>query len=125
MGEEDPPKSPEEILRSGIKAFVSGANALLVSAESAAKPLGSAVETVKIQSMAAKDRVIYTYKRRHEFPLEIIGGSAVLGGGLGLIRRGRLAAILGAAASGGAAYAIVYDEIKLEELPDIFFGKKS
>jgi hypothetical protein len=125
MGEEDPSKSPEEILRSGIKAFVSGTNSVLGAVESATKPVGAAAEAVKTQSIAAKDAVIYTYKRRHEFPLEIIGGSAALGGGLGLLRRGRIAGVIGAIASGGAAYAIVYDEIKLEELPDIFFGKKN
>jgi len=125
MGEEDPSKSPEDILRSGIKAFVSGANSVLGTIENAAKPVGSAAEAVKTQSIAAKDAIVYTYQRRHEFPVEIIGGSAVLGGGLGLLRRGRIAGLIGAVASGGAAYAIVYDEIKLEELPDLFFGKKN
>jgi hypothetical protein len=124
MGEEDPPKSPEEFLRSGIKAFVSGANSILGAVENAAKPFGAAVEAVTTQSIAAKDTIIYTYNRRHEFPLEIVGGSAALGGGLGWLRRGRIAGVLGATASGGAAYAIVYDKINVKELPDILFGKK-
>ncbi len=121
---EDDPKKPQDLFRSGIKQFVSATNSLLGGLEEVSKPFGSAWETTKAQSMVAKDSAIYTYQRRHEFSLEIIGGSAVLGGGIGLLRRGRLAGVLAAAACGGAAYAVVYDEIKLQELPDILFGKK-
>mmetsp|Transcript_42059 Transcript_42059/g.121518 ORF Transcript_42059/g.121518 Transcript_42059/m.121518 type:complete len:125 (+) Transcript_42059:108-482(+) len=124
MGQDDP-KSPEEMFRSGIKAFVAGTNKVLEGMESAAKPVGSAVEVVKDQAVAARDAAVYTYKRRHEFPMEIIGGSAAVGGSIGLLRRGKIAGILGAAMCGGAAYAVVYDEFKFEELPDIVFGKKN
>jgi len=120
----DDPKKPEDIFRSGIKQLISATNTVLSGLESVAKPVGAAWGTVKTQSVVVKDSAVYTYKRRHEFPLEIIGGSALLGGGVGLLRRGRIAGLVGAAAFGGAAYAVVYDEIKLEELPDMLFGKK-
>jgi hypothetical protein len=120
----DDPKKPEEIFRSGIKSLVSAANTVLGSVEEIAKPVGSALETVKTQSVVVKDSAVYTYQRRHEFPLEIIGGSALLGGGVSLVRRGKIAGVLGAAAVGGAAYAVVYDQINLQELPDMLFGKK-
>mmetsp|Transcript_101783 Transcript_101783/g.285277 ORF Transcript_101783/g.285277 Transcript_101783/m.285277 type:complete len:124 (+) Transcript_101783:90-461(+) len=122
MGED--PKKPEEIFRSGIKSIVSSANKVLGSLEEVAKPVGSAWETVKTQSGVVKESAVYTYQRRHEFPLEIIGGSALLGGGTMLLRRGKIAGVLGAATFGGAAYAVVYDEINLQELPDMIFGKK-
>lgn len=120
----DDPKKPEEIFRSGIKSMVSAANSVLGSMEEVAKPVGSAWETVKSQSVVVKDSAVYTYQRRHEFPLEIIGASALVGGGTMLLRRGKIAGVLGAAAFGGSAYAVVYDEINLQELPDMIFGKK-
>lgn len=121
---DDPKKPDDDIFRSGIKQFVAATNTLLGALEETSKPVGAAWETVKVQSTAAKDSAIYAYQRRHEFPLEIIGGSAALGGGIALWRRGRLAGVLSAAVCGGAAYAVVYDEIKLQEIPDMLFGKK-
>ena len=120
----DDPKKPEEIFRSVIKSLVSATNSILGGLEDVARPVGSALDTIKTQSVVVKDSAVYTYQRRHEFPLEIIGGSALLGGGSMLLRRGKIAGVLGAAAFGGAAYAIVYDEINLQELPDMIFGKK-
>ena len=122
MGED--PRKPEDIFRSVIRSLVSVTNTVLGGLEDAARPVGSAFDTVKTQLVVVKDSAVYTYKRRHEFPLEIIGGSALLGGGSMLLHRGKIAGVLGAAAFGGAAYAVVYDEINLQELPDTIFGKK-
>ena len=58
------------------------------------------------------------YQRRHEFAPQIIGGSAVLGGGFFYLRRGRIAGLLGATACGGASYAFVYDQLVLDNVPD-------
>eukprot|EP00934_Nitzschia_sp_Nitz4_P003144 Nitzschia sp. Nitz4//scaffold22_size323478//316910//317281//NITZ4_000597-RA/size323478-processed-gene-0.431-mRNA-1//1//CDS//3329543207//3134//frame0 len=123
MGEEDP-KKPEDMFRAGIKQFVSTTNDILGSLEEVTKPIGSSWEYVKEQSSVVTDAAVTGYQRRHEFPLEIIGASAALGGGTMWLRNGRISGVLGAAVFGGAAYAVVYDEIKLEELPDMVFGKK-
>jgi hypothetical protein len=120
----DDPKNPDDIFRSAIKQFVATTNNILGALEETSKPVGAAWDSIKIHSVAAKDSAIYAYQRRHEFPLEIIGGTATLGGGIAWWRRGRIAGVLSAAVCGGAAYAIVYDEIKLQEIPDMVFGKK-
>jgi hypothetical protein len=126
---DDPKKpTPEETIRSGIKTAVAAANNFLGSVETMTagvkQPVESTWETVKTQSKSLADSTVYTYQRRREFAPQIIGGSAVIGGGIVALRRGRIAGVLGAAAAGGAAYAIVYDEINLETIPDYIFGKK-
>lgn len=127
-GDPKKPSSPEEIFRSGIKAAVSAANSTLTtleqSTEGARKSTANVFETVAAQSSVVTDTAKNTYNRRHEFAPELIGGSALLGGGFMALRRGRIAGVLGAAVAAGAAYAVVYDEINLERVPDLIFGKK-
>lgn len=130
MGKEDPNK-PDEIFRSGIKQIVAATNKALGGLEEVKekarevwKPVGSTLESLQAHASTAADSAKQTYERRHEYPVEIIGGSALLGGGTMWLRRGRIAGVIGATALGGAAYAVVYDEIKWEELPEMVFGKK-
>jgi hypothetical protein len=88
------------------------------------KPATSAWQTVTTQASVVPDSAKSIYNRRHEFAPELIGGSVVLGGGIMALSRGRIAGVLGAAVAGGAAYAVVYDEISLQGVPDMIFGKK-
>lgn len=123
-----PQKSPEETFRSGVKSLVSGINSGLATLQSASegirKPAMSAWSTASKEATYISNQATYTYQRRHEYAPEIIGGSAVLGGGLAALRRGRLAGVLGAAMAGSAAYLVVYDEIKFDHVPELIFGKK-
>jgi hypothetical protein len=126
---EDPKKpSPQETFRSGIKAVVGAANSVLGSVEQVTegvrKPASSTWHTVQEQSSVVADKAKYTYQRRHEFAPQLIGGSAILGGGIMALRRGKIAGALGAVIAGGAAYAVVYDELDFTALPDMIFGKK-
>lgn len=120
--------APAPSTKGFAKSAVDGANAFLAglerSTEGIRKPFSSSMKTVGEQSSKITEKIQYTYKRRHEFAPEIIGGSAVLGGAVFGLRRGRIAAVIGAAATGGAAYAIVYDQINLDNVPDIVFGRK-
>lgn len=63
-------------------------------------------------------------RRRKEFAPHIISSSAILAGGFAAMRRGRIAGILGASAAGAVAYGVVYDEIIVDKVPDMIFGRK-
>jgi hypothetical protein len=111
-------------LKSFTKATVDTANAALAGLERATRPITSSMKTIGETTESISEKMQYTFQRRHEFAPEIIGGSVFAGGAIMTLRRGRLAGIIGAAASGGAAYAIVYDQINFEHVPDILFGRK-
>jgi hypothetical protein len=126
---DDPKKPSENPLRSFVKATVDTANTALASLEQASKgvrqPVGSSLKTLGEQSSVVGGKVKYVYQRRHEFAPQLIAGSAVLGGGMMALRRGRIAGLVGAVGTGGLAYAVVYDQVNMDHLPDIIFGKKS
>ena len=107
---------------------VSLANDALGSVEQATarirEPVSSTYGTIKEQSKVVADKAAYTYQRRHEFAPHIIGTSTLLGGGIMTLRRGRIAGVVGATIAGGSAYAVVYDKISLERIPDMIFGTK-
>jgi hypothetical protein len=126
----DDPKKPSEIsLRSVVKATVDAANTALASLEQASKgvrqPVSSSLKTLGEQSSTVGEKFKYGYVRRHEFAPQLIGGSAVLGGSMMALRRGRIAGLVGAVATGGLAYAVVYDQFKMDNVPDILFGRKA
>jgi hypothetical protein len=126
----DDPKKPSDItLRSVVKATVDTANTALASLEQASKgvrqPVGSSLKTLGEQSSIVGEKFKYGYQRRHEFAPQLIGGSAVLGGGMMALRRGRIAGLVGAVATGGLAYAVVYDQVNMEMVPDYIFGRKA
>lgn len=124
-----PPPSEENFLKSGIKNVVnvinSGLEQLQVATNEVRRPLASTFSSVQDRTVMVGDKIGFIYERRHQYALELIGGSTLLGAGvMTLRRRGRLAGLLGAAAAGGTAYAVVYDIITLEDVPDILSGRK-
>jgi hypothetical protein len=125
---DDPKKPSENPLRSVVKATVDTVNTALARLEQASKgvlqPVGSSLKTLGEQSSIAGEKLKYTYQRRHEFAPQLIGGSTVLGGMMAL-RSGRIAGLVGAVATGGLAYAVVYDQINMNNVPDILFGRKT
>lgn len=125
---DDKKPSPQDQLREGIKSVVNAANVGLAktqeSLESLKQPLSASFHTVQETGATAITSVKYVYQRRHEYAPEINGGSAVTTGGYLLVKRGRIAGLLGVAVGAGAAYAVVYDEFSLEKVPNIIFGKK-
>jgi hypothetical protein len=120
--------SDDNPIKSGIKAAVDVCNAGLqkvqVATEGIRKPVQSGWKAVSEESATIGSKASYLYQRRHEFAPQLIGGSAVLSAGFMTVRRGRLAGLVGGLAGGGLAYGIVYDQFILENVPDIFFGKK-
>mmetsp|Transcript_125912 Transcript_125912/g.187947 ORF Transcript_125912/g.187947 Transcript_125912/m.187947 type:complete len:130 (+) Transcript_125912:81-470(+) len=128
MCDEPNDKSPQETFRAGVKAAVEAVNSGLASIEKTTEsiriPAASTWSNMSTQASALSEKATYTYQRRHEFAPEIVGGSAFLGGGIMALRRGRVAGVLSAAIAGGAAYAVVYDEINFDQVPDMIFGKK-
>ena len=114
MSEE--PKKPEDLFRSSIKSFVAISNGALEKLQKASSPALQSLEQAKTQSDAVVIAASDLYQRRHEYPVEIISSAAVLGGSILMLRRGRIAGLLGAATFGGAAYAVVYDELDLSKV---------
>jgi hypothetical protein len=133
MSSDDPKKpTPEDILakvRSGIKATVQATNNALASVQETTKgirkPVESTFNIVSEKSVMVGEQLTYTFNRRHEFAPQLIGGSAVVGAAIMGLRRGRIAAVVGGVATGGMAYATVYDQINLDHVPDWIFGGKS
>jgi hypothetical protein len=121
-------KNPQDSFKETIKSVVQTANKGLEQAqttiESWKAPVSSTLHIIDEKGHVAMDTVKTIYQRRHEFAPEIIGGTTVTTGGYFFLRRGRLAGLLGAAVGAGAAYAVVYDEFDLNEVPNVIFGKK-
>jgi hypothetical protein len=127
----DNKKSPQDQLKDGIKSVVAVFNGGLENLQKTYDTIKAPIHdvTTKVNETGA---VLYghvrkTYQERHQYPVEIIGGTAALSGLYFLARRGKIAAALGAVAGGASAYAIVYDEITLtdlEKIPATIFRKK-
>ena len=131
MAKEPEKNSPQEALRLGIKAAVAATNTTLANLQQVTdkvqKPVVSALQTAEDTAATARAHASAAYQRRHEFAPHLVGGSTLVGGGVMALRRGRIAGVLGAAVAGGAAYAVVYDEITFSNVPDfqeIAFGKR-
>lgn len=93
--------------------------------QQASSPVVDSIDQVKAQSGVFVAGASDLYQRRHEYPVEIVASSAFLGGGVLALRRGRIAGLLGAVTFGGAAYAVVYDEIDLGDIYRNTFEKKN
>jgi hypothetical protein len=121
-------KQPQDQLKEAIKLAVASANGALEKLHSTIdewkKPVSSAVTTVEQMGSATLSSVQTIYARRHEYAPELIGCTALVSGGFFFLRRGRVAGILGGAIGAGAAYAVVYDEINFEQIPNVVFGDK-
>ena len=116
-------------LKSGIKVAVDATNDALASAEettiSVRKPIAEGVKTVEHEGSKAISEVWKAYEHRHEYGPHIVGGSALLVGGLVGMRRGRIPAAVSAALIGGLAYTFVYEPFPLQDIPDMLKGSSS
>lgn len=119
---------PQDQLKEAIKSAVSSANDNLEKMQSHfnewKKPVVSTLQSVEHQGALVANTVTNLYQRRHEYAPELIGGTTLATGGYFLLRRGRLAGLLGGAMGAGAAYAVVYDEFQLDKVPEVLFGEK-
>mmetsp|Transcript_10309 Transcript_10309/g.16485 ORF Transcript_10309/g.16485 Transcript_10309/m.16485 type:complete len:129 (+) Transcript_10309:104-490(+) len=124
----DNQKAPEDAFKEMIKSAVATANTglqqLQTTVETWKQPVSSALHTVEETSTSAFRTAQTVYQRRHEFAPEIIGGTGVVTGGYFWLRRGRVAGVLAGAAGATAAYAVVYDELDIENIPNKIFGTK-
>ena len=99
--------------------MVNGINSGLATLQKTTQPIKSVWSSASTQASEISEHAHHLYQRRHEFAPEIIGGSAVVGGGIAALRRGRVAGVLGAAVSGALAYGVVYDELKFDQVPEM------
>ena len=127
-GDPKKPLDPQEAFRSGIKMVVGAVNNTLAGLEQVTegvrKPTKATLHSMTTNASIAGKLTKDLYNKRNEFAPQLIGGSAVLGGGIMVLRRGRIAGVVGATAAAGVAYGVVYDQFSLESVPDIVFGKK-
>ena len=130
MSDKKDPQDPQEQFKELIKTAVNTTNSVLGSVQSTydnvAKPIISTYESIEKNTSIAYESAQNVYAKRKQYAPEIMVGTATLMGGYSYLRRGKIAAILGAAAGTGIAYSVVYDEfpVEVEKLPDIIFGKK-
>ena len=83
----------------------------------------SSLHNIQHEGEVVANKVTQFYEKRKQYGPEIIGGSALLVGGIVGLRRGRVPAIATAAATGFLAYVGVY-ELDLHRMPDIIFGRE-
>ncbi|KAI2491636.1 hypothetical protein MHU86_22736 [Fragilaria crotonensis] len=113
-------------LRSAIKSGVEATNKTLASLEQSTeqirKPVSNAVQIIGKEGQNVAQHATHMYQTRRENAPAWIGGSAVVGGLMGL-RRGRVPAAITASVTGFLTYLVVY-EVDLSKLPEHVFGKK-
>lgn len=119
--------SVQSSLKSSIKAGVNSANKFLAGLEDTAdkygKPVVKSLQNVEREGEAFASKATKFYDQRKQYAPEIIGGSALLVGGIVGLRRGKLPAVATGAATGFLAYLGVY-ELDLHRMPDIIFGNE-
>ncbi len=119
--------SIQSSLKSSIKAGVNSANKFLAGLEDKAdeygKPVVKSLQNIEREGEVVANKATKFYDQRKQYAPEIIGGSALLVGGIVGLRRGKLPAVTTGAAAGFLAYLGVY-ELDLHRMPDIIFGKE-
>eukprot|EP00536_Pseudo-nitzschia_multiseries_P015659 jgi/Psemu1/312332/fgenesh1_kg.927_\ len=128
MSEDDknPQEQFKELIKSGVNAANSGLRLAQATFLNIKEPMSSAIQSIEDNGSVAFANAKTVYMKRKQYAPEIMGGTAVATGGYLLLRRGKIAGVLGAAIGAGAAYSVVYDEfpIELEKIPSSIFGKK-
>jgi hypothetical protein len=118
--------SSDVTLRSAIKSGVEATNKTLASLEQSTeqirRPVSNAVQVVEKEGQNVAQQAAHMYNCRRDYAPVWIGGSAVVGGLIGL-RRGRVPAAMTASVTGFLVYLGVY-EVDLSKLPEHVFGKK-
>lgn len=114
-------------LKSSIKSGVESANNVLAGLEESAdkygKPVVTSLHNIQHEGEIAANKATQFYDKRKQYGPEIIGGSALVVGGIVGLRRGRVPAVATAAATGFLAYVGVY-ELDVRRFPDIIFGQE-
>lgn len=116
------------VLKEGIKISVDATNDMLAKAEESTlavqKPIVETMRKVEDEGSKRITQGWHIYERRHEFGPHIVGGTALVFGGLAAMRRGRIPGVATAAIAGGISYVLVYEPFPLQDIPDMMFGKK-
>lgn len=119
--------SIQSSIKSSIKAGVNAANKVLAELEDKAdtygKPVVKSLQNIEHEGEVIANKATKFYDQRKQYAPEIIGGSALLVGGIVGLRRGKLPAVATGAVTGFLAYLGVY-ELDLHRMPDIVFGKE-
>eukprot|EP00521_Asterionellopsis_glacialis_P005376 CAMPEP_0195264092 /NCGR_PEP_ID=MMETSP0706-20130129/10666_1 /TAXON_ID=33640 /ORGANISM="Asterionellopsis glacialis, Strain CCMP134" /LENGTH=131 /DNA_ID=CAMNT_0040318341 /DNA_START=20 /DNA_END=415 /DNA_ORIENTATION=- len=118
---DDNDNNKENPLRSGIKAFVKGANAMLASLEHTSQTVGKPViENIQYaghQGAMVGGQLVKAYEVRKQYGPEIICGSALVVTSLVGLRRGRFSGALAGGLTAGFTYLGVY-EVDFHQLKD-------
>mmetsp|Transcript_12979 Transcript_12979/g.30314 ORF Transcript_12979/g.30314 Transcript_12979/m.30314 type:complete len:132 (-) Transcript_12979:69-464(-) len=122
----NPQEQFKELIKSGVEAANNGLRIAQTTYTSIKEPMSSAMQSFEENGSVAFEQAKTVYMKRKQYAPEIMGGTAVVSGGYLLLRRGKIAGVLGAAIGAGAAYSVVYDEfpVEFEKIPDMIFGKK-
>lgn len=119
--------SVQASLKTSIKSGVESANNVLAGLEESAdkygKPVVSSLHNIQHEGEIVANKASQFYEKRKQYGPEIIGGSALLVGGIVGLRRGRVPAVATAAATGFLAYVGVY-ELDIHRIPDVIFGQE-
>mmetsp|Transcript_13659 Transcript_13659/g.24730 ORF Transcript_13659/g.24730 Transcript_13659/m.24730 type:complete len:149 (+) Transcript_13659:151-597(+) len=110
-------------IRAPIKSAVGFTNATLADVEEAYHNVKSEVmpnlEAAATTVQAGAQHVVTVYEKRRQYGPAIIGGTAVVMGGLVTLRRGKVPGAFVGALSAAGAYVGVYGSLE-----DFSFGKK-
>ena len=118
---------PPLSLRAAIQSAVQSTNKALASLEQDTErirtPVVNAIHVLETQGQGVAHRAAHVYRCRRDYAPFLIGGSALLVGGLVGLRRGRAPAAITGSVAGFLTYLGVY-EVDVSKLPEHVFGKK-
>ena len=121
------PPTPFSLLKSSIKAGVDTTNRALAGLQETSEKIGhpvvESVKHIKHEGEIAAHHIGSMYESRKEYGPHIIAGSSLLVGGIVGLRRGRVPAVVSAAATGLLTYVGVY-EFEIHKIPQIIFGQE-
>jgi len=128
MGDDkkDPVDQLKEIIKIGVTATNTGLNVAQTAYEKFKEPLTSTYQSFEENSSVAAEHAKALYAKRKQYGPEIMTTTAAFSGGYFWLKRGKIAAIFGAALGTSVAYSVVYDEfppIDAEKFPNMIFGK--
>lgn len=110
-------------LKGGVKKGVDMTNKMLASVQQATMPVGKAFAVAEREGTNMMNTCSDLYKKRKQYGPHIVGGSAVVAGGITAMRRGRIPGLVAATLVGGVATLAVY-EVNLSQAAEKVFGKK-
>lgn len=116
-------------LKASVKSGVDVTNQMLATMEEKTTEIRAPIikgwKTAQEEGDKVATHLWHFYERRHEYGPHIVGGSAVtMGAWTALRRKSLIAGAVSALLTSGIAYAIVYEPIPLQDIPDMILGKK-